>query len=677
MSKQQNLLRNIECEYKFALNPAYVAGFVREFCEKFNEVIALRYQTLPLCFTNCHQLGEFVADPNTACKESLQNEYFDTAEDLLFANYMSGLRLRRSSKGTGVEQTLKCKGRENTGSAHTHKELNVHVDHELELPDLTLFPAEELPEGMLDLVREHPLQRNYQTDFVRESITLTVPLFLTFELAVDQGDICARNGDEEHHSPICEVEFELKALDADFLQAMGSNVYDLDDVRLEFSAFINEIMLLMAGAPKEYLDSAHLFGLVSHLDVSPDSYTGVATGESSVSSDENPFSTSTAKLEDADDAADMAEAFAAASAAAVSAAAASDADASDAAAASDAATDDAAETTAEIVGVSTSRTKDVATNTDSAATAASVRRAMRQLSLQPSPRKEGGLIGREPFSKLKRAVLLNARYGANAQAGAEDQFRIDLVSVQNDIAAYNQQQQPTLASFIVMVNKLAGLYSTAMGYANLFGLRENFEDVRDVCALSLNFALHHKPFTGTHISKRRHHLMCQEPELRDLSMLSVCECSSMFIEINCNLWLAPFYQELTHALESNKDLTLEQFKTLCRCASNNSYALKASEYVECLLYILKRRAMIFGFDNDSEEQGEEASVAIGDSVTDSNLTTEQTPPASASADSEDKTKQLLGSWLQGTGFASEEERNQIHQVALATQYHMRLMWNNI
>ena len=159
VSKQQNLLRNIECEYKFALNPAYVAGFVREFCEKFNEVIALRYQTLPLCFTNCHQLGEFVADPNTACKESLQNEYFDTAEDLLFANYMSGLRLRRSSKGTGVEQTLKCKGRENTGSAHTHKELNVHVDHELELPDLTLFPAEELPEGMLDLVREHPLQR--------------------------------------------------------------------------------------------------------------------------------------------------------------------------------------------------------------------------------------------------------------------------------------------------------------------------------------------------------------------------------------------------------------------------------------------------------------------------------------------------------------------------------------
>ena len=673
MSKQQNLLRNIECEYKFALNPAYVAGFVREFCEKFNEVIALRYQTLPLSFTNSHQLSDFMADPSTACKESLQNEYFDTAEDLLFANYMSGLRLRRSSKGSGVEQTLKCKGRENTGSAHTHKELNVNIDQELAVPDLTLFPAADLPEGMLDLVQEHPLLRKYQTDFVRESITLTVPLFLTFELAVDQGDICARNGDEEHHSPICEVEFELKALDADFLQAMGSNVYDLDDVRLEFSAFINEIMLLMAGAPKEYLDSAHLFGLVSHFDVTPDSYAGVATGESSVSSDENPFSTSTAKPEDADDAADMAESFAAASAAAAAEAAAAEAAAAETADT----TEEGSDATAEIVGVSTSRTKDVATNTDSAATAASVRRAMRQLSLQPSPRKEGGLIGREPFSKLKRAVLLNARYGANAKSGAEEQFRVDLVSVQNDIAAYNQQQQPTLASFIVMVNKLAALYSTAMGYANLFGLRENFEDVRDVCALSLNFALHHKPFSSTHISKRRHHLMCQEPELRDLSMLSVCECSSMFIEINCNLWLAPFYQELTHALESNKDLTLDQFKALCRCASNNSYALKASEYVERLLYILKRRAMIFGFDNDSEEQGEEASVAIGDSVTDSNLTTEQTPPASASADSEDKTKQLLGSWLQGTGFASEEERNQIHQVALATQYHMRLMWNNI
>lgn len=687
VSRQQNLLRNIECEYKFALNKEYASGFVREFCAKFNEVIALRYQTLPISFTNEHPLGEFLADEKSARKESLKNEYFDTASDLLFANFRAGLRLRRSSLTQGVEQTLKCKGQENTGAAHTHKELNAHSQADLNVPDLNLFNPEDLPEGLLELTQKEQLQRKYQTDFERESITLTVPLFLTFELAVDQGDICARNGSEEHHSPICEVEFELKELSGDYLKSMGNNVYDLDDVRLEFSAFINEIMLLMAGAPKEYLDSAHLFGLVSNVDITPEVYTGLASGDSTVATitqgTATPVELSANHL-DADDAADMAEAFAAAPAPAVA----------EAPAAAEAAT-------------AAARTRDVATNTDSAATAASVRRAMRQLSLQPSPMKAGGLIGREPFSKLKRAVLLNARFGAGAKSkaigelagtDADRSFRVDIAGLQNAIADYNQQPQPTLASFIVMVNKLAEGYATAMGYANLFGLRENFVDVREVIELSINFAMHHRPFTGTQISKRRHHLMCQDPELRDLSMLSVCECSSMFIEINCDLWLAPFYQQLSHALDRQSELTLDEFKRMCREASNNSYALKASEYVERLLYILKRRAMIFGFDNTTLEQKAAASAAIGHTDVSGESAAATGAAAAAAAatactcgsgttdtgttcgfdnDEGEGEAVTIGSWLKDTGFTSFEEQQKIHQVALATQYHMRLMWNNI
>lgn len=643
MSSQQNLLSNIECEYKFALNPDYVESFVREFCEKFNEAISLRYQALPQSFTSEHALSEFIVDPLTVCKESLQNEYFDTATDLLFGQFYAGLRLRRSSKREGVEQTLKFKGRENCGASHVHKELNVFVPRDLQEPDLSLFKAEDLPEGLLDFVHKNPVQRKYQTDFVRERIVLTVPLFLSFELAVDQGDICAHNGSEgseDHHSPICEVEFELKSIDEGYLKLMGANIHDLDDVRLEFSAFINEIMLLVAGAPKEYLDAAHLFGLEgdralnanTHATDVVDGIEGI-DGVYGVAGTDGVEGIEAADTVDSDSAIDIADAEVVESA------------------------DIASEIELEKGYISSSEeslnSADSADFADSGACypssdAASLwfsrpKGSTGQLNLQACPYKEGGLIGREPLSKLKRAVLLNARYGSGAK-GDSSQFRIDIDGLRQDLERYNQQEQPSLNSFIAAVTMLADAQSSAVGYANLFGLPENFADLLGVVELTVDFSLHHKPFTWTPKAKQRHHAMCQEPEFRDLSMILASECSSMFIEINNSLWLMPFYHQLQHAMESNQQFSLEQFKMLCRCTNHNSYSLKVAEYTERLLYSLKRCAMILDFEITSDQP------LLKDQIV---------APVKADAD------------------ANGDEAQQKRSLTLATQYHMRLMWNNV
>lgn len=605
MSSQQNLLSNIECEYKFALNPDYVGSFVREFCEKFNEVISLRYHALPHSFTNEHALSEFIVDPLTVCKESLQNEYFDTADDLLFDQFCVGLRLRRSSKRDGVEQTLKFKGCENFGASHVHKELNVFVSCDLKEPDLTLFKAEDLPEGLLDFVQKHLVQRKYQTDFVRERINLTVPLFLCFELAVDQGDIWVHNGSEKHHSPICEVEFELKSIDEAYLKLMGTNIHDLDDVRLEFSSFINEIMLLVAGAPKEYLDAAHLFGL---------------DGDQALNANTNNI-VDTVDSIDAVDTVDCADAIDIANAEVVAS--------SDIASELEKETEDNGACYPFSVSASLWLTPSKGFNG--------------QLSLQACPYKEGGLIGHEPLSKFKRAVLLNARYGSEAK-NISSQFRIDSDGLRQEIERYNQLEHPSLNSFITVVTKLIDAQSLAVGYANLFGLPENFADLSGIVGLIVDFSLHHKSFTWTPRAKQRHHAMCQDPEFRDLSMILASECSSMFMEINNSLWLMPFYHQMQHAMESNQKFSLEQFKMLCRCTNHNSYSLKVAEYTERLLYALKRCAMILDFEIVNEQ------ALLKDQVI--------TPANIYSA-------------------ANSDEIQQKRNLSLATQYHMRLIWNNV
>lgn len=252
MFTKENLLNNIECEYKYGLNDDYAESFLDDFCTKFNELITLNYKGLDEDFRSKHPLNSFLADVSKAKREVLKNEYFDTEDDLLFKEFRAGLRLRRSSLVSGVEQTLKFKSQDMPeGAAHTHFETNVKVDVDISSPDVSLFDPALIPASLIERTKTNWLVCKYLTDFERQSITVCVPRFACFEIAVDRGSIVSGNCS----APICEVEFELKSLDPQWLDDnWGVTVCDLDDVRLQFSSFIDEVLLLVSGSNTIFID---------------------------------------------------------------------------------------------------------------------------------------------------------------------------------------------------------------------------------------------------------------------------------------------------------------------------------------------------------------------------------------------------------------------------------------
>ena len=252
MFTKENLLNNVECEYKYGLNAQYADCFLDDFIAKFNELIAFNYEGLSQEFRSEHDLKEFFADKSKVKCEVLKNEYFDTEDDLLFKEFNAGLRLRRSSLSSSVEQTLKFKTQDMAaGASHTHIETTVNVDASVTAPDVSLFDSNLLPNGFASKVQAKSLICKYLTDFERCSLVLSVPRFACFELALDRGSIIS--GDIS--TPICEVEFELKNIDKQWLdENWGVTVYDLDDVRLQFSSFIDEVLLLVAGSSTIFID---------------------------------------------------------------------------------------------------------------------------------------------------------------------------------------------------------------------------------------------------------------------------------------------------------------------------------------------------------------------------------------------------------------------------------------
>lgn len=252
MFTKENLLSNIECEYKYGLNDDYAESFLDDFSKKFNELITLNYKSLDEEFRKQHPLESFLADVSKVKCEVLKNEYFDTEDDLLFKEFRAGLRLRRSSLESGVEQTIKFKSVDMPeGAAHTHFEHNVKVETDISSPDVSLFDPSLIPAGLIERTKSNWLVCRYMTDFERKSLTVNVPRFASIEIAVDRGNIVSG----KNQAPICEVEFELKSIDPQWLDDnWGVTVCDLDDVRLQFSSFIDEILLLVSGSNTIFVD---------------------------------------------------------------------------------------------------------------------------------------------------------------------------------------------------------------------------------------------------------------------------------------------------------------------------------------------------------------------------------------------------------------------------------------
>lgn len=620
MSVHASLLDNIECEYKFAVNQAYAATFIHDFCSAYNDWLHEHYGKLPDAFKQTHDLTRYLADESKVEVETLTNSYFDTADDLIFARFKAGLRLRGSSLFEGVEQTIKYKSEDGgIGAAHTHVEHNLRVDQKLNTPDLTLFAPGVLPPELVALTQEHELISKYQTNFTRTKLLLEVPAFVTFEVALDQGEIIAGTC----RSPICEVECELKAINHDFLDAhLGSRIYDLEDVRFEFSALISDLLLKVSGAPTVFKDTSLLmqqggaqritangitFATIDPLGAEHQPISGVATSIDSenlgaIGALEQGIVPIVTGLTDVGSYVAMAPAphkpakqegyFGH----------------MEPLTAFDSDNDGLGE------GLSSEdilKTKLDAYDDDHALSAKIAELIKQEEALRAAyPAKSGGVIGLEPFSKLKRAVVLATFYRMNqkwqpdspqeAQLSVADGTRIDLEYYLKVMHEYDKLSDPTVEQFTSTCKAVISGYTNALGLALLLGTRAHFEDLRDLLKCSLNFAFNHKRFWVSQADKDIHRHLCEDPDLKDLSMLIVGECASLYIEFNVNMWIAPFYGRLAAALENKeRPLTLERFKELCRSCVDNSYAIMSSQFVERLSYQLERKADILTAPHDS------------------------------------------------------------------------------
>lgn len=527
MNAKVDFLSNIECEYKYALNKQYADTFMADLCTKFNEMILLAYHALPQEYAAKHSIEEFKADISKLHRESLSNDYFDTKDDELFKEYRMGLRLRRSDKFKGVEQTIKFKSKSVMSSAaHTHAEFNARSEQDLEKPDLSLFEPGQLPEGIDQVLAGKDLLCKYQTNFERQSLVFTFPYFITFEVAVDVGSIASGKCVSE----ISEVEFEIKSIDEDFLKDnLNKRIIDLDDIRFEFCTLINELLLLVSGAPTVFAEKE------------PDKYKSITLGQHGrycVASD------------------------------------------------------------LDYTGFE---------NCQSGSHDVMINQSQEQL-ISSMPLKEGGLIAMEPLSKLRRAVILKAFAQDNPDislpTSKSDKVllsvskgtRVDLEAFKDALNCYKRTTNPTIELYNQTSYVITDAFNVAVGLANLLGTQEHLKDLGFIISEIIDFACNHKKFRIPEKTKLFHRSLCQDPDLRDLSMLIVTECSNMYLEFNIKMWFEPFLNAYNELLASEEGLSADKFKELSRSLVNNSQSIKTLEYIDRASYILKRKSKLLNFD---------------------------------------------------------------------------------
>ena len=500
MTNLEYLLAHVECEYKYGLNADYQQSFMADFCAAFNLFLQSYYESLPAAFAERYPREAYELRSDLVVEETLDNSYFDTAQDTLFRSYSAGLRLRRSSHDDEVEQTIKYRTQHlDQGIAHNNVELNVRTSLNLQSPDLSLFTAADLPHGLLTACANQEFICKYQTIFTRSKLLVTIPYWLSFEVALDQGAITA--GDLA--TPICEVEFELKAIDSDYLKAnLGRSIYDFADLRLEFSSIIHRLLLLLSGSNAPLL----------HFTALP--------------------------------------ASSAASANAATAATAT-----------------------------------------SAATAAAATASSNAASVNAAMLKVGGVIGLEPFSKLKRAVLLKL-LGHVAPSREDEAARSDVPYYRSVVSQYASLVRPTLTDFNHAVQKLTEGFINAVGYANLFGTRDNFADVLDMISMLLSFSAKHQQYVLNDYHRNMHQqLVGLEPLLSDQSMSAIKDSASKYIELNLEPLLQPFADALKLGLE-RQDFNKADFRALSRTVLANSFTILCSDFLERLIYIQERQLRV-------------------------------------------------------------------------------------
>ena len=189
-----------ETEFKLSLSPA-VASKV------------LRYKGL-----RPHRKGRRV-------KRHLVSTYFDTPRHAL---RKSEIVLRVRDNGKGREQTVKAPFQGPAG-LQNFREWTVAVNGDC--PNLCAVDDPALVRKLSRGRYEKRLSPLFTTDFEREAVRIRVR-GTEFELAVDQGVICAETSGGRVEEPICEAEFELLSGDPARMFDVALELCEAYDIRL-------------------------------------------------------------------------------------------------------------------------------------------------------------------------------------------------------------------------------------------------------------------------------------------------------------------------------------------------------------------------------------------------------------------------------------------------------------
>ncbi len=174
----------------------------------------------------------------------LHNIYYDTPKFALHKKAMA-LRLRRDGKQW--LQTLKGGGSVEAG-LHRRNEWEVPVQS-AEL-DFSIAEAAELKAQLPDALRRK-LQPVFVTDFSRSSRMLDYQ-GASIELSIDQGEVST----QEHSTPICEIELELKSGDPGKLFELALDILDIVPFELETVSKAEQGYQLLSGHTEQPLKSA-------------------------------------------------------------------------------------------------------------------------------------------------------------------------------------------------------------------------------------------------------------------------------------------------------------------------------------------------------------------------------------------------------------------------------------
>ncbi len=132
--------------------------------------------------------------------QRLISTYYDTPDQYLMAQ---GLGLRLRNKGGQWLQTVKTSGSAEKG-LHQRQEWEDELENEaFDLDKLKQTPLKEIIE---DQARWSTLQPLFTTDFIRETLQITLVDNTQIEFAYDYGKVTAK----QLSTPIHEIEMELK-----------------------------------------------------------------------------------------------------------------------------------------------------------------------------------------------------------------------------------------------------------------------------------------------------------------------------------------------------------------------------------------------------------------------------------------------------------------------------------